>query len=766
MPVYSIQLRHDLESDLPGSPPLEDYEPAITTDSKELWFGLNGSAFTPNFHDDDLTTATSNGRPATTRWVQNLISTTTNNPPSGIAWRTQANVFQEANEFQVIPTVTAAPPSITDDSNKVATTSWVQDVLSDIGNVAYKHLNNVFTSTNTFDGPTIFNAPTEANSSVDYRGATWVKAPTNAQTLSPSDNVATTQYVWDSHVQDSQVKKGATPTTTYTNADGSTELATLDWIHDNVGSANLLTSDNNWTGDNDYSIPPTISGTIPPNDNSSKVPNTRWVREAINSIVTGGAPVITKSLNLPAERNKILWSDGIVNINGSNYSVNAGSDTFGASDAAGTYYVVAYLSSGTVLVDAKRSSASVGANEILLGSFTVSDVTGTPTKEIASIINTPPDYARRDIDNTFTGANTFNNAVTFNGQTKGAYTIPNDSNDTTLATTSWVNSQLGNAGSSYLTPSANDSTILNLASGYSCIDLSGSCLKAPTPSDPSDVATKQWVENQISGAPSIPLLVVVSTSPSIQVRWDAGEVQKPDDTLCQVSAGGPQAIPFNTKYAYVQYSDCNVYFSATEPSEAEGKIIANISIDTSTQPVQVTINPIQTSGWASIDSPVFTGNPQTPKPASDVCDESIPNTEWVCDKLQDFLHGPCGDSLQYPIVYNVGAPSLLINVTNGQVPADPNDSEATPCDVSTMASPVALVAEATEYVWVRYSDCNVVASLGDPGDEGFILATVVTGTDHIISITQHSDATTETAISANYGVGFGGYLIYLGPVEC
>lgn len=805
MPVYSIQLRTGLSNELPGNPVLMDYEPVITSDTNELWVGKSGSAIVPNFNDSDLNTATSNSRPATTRWVQNLLQSFSSTPPSGVAWRTQDNLFTSNNDFSINPTISSALLPIGDNSNRIPTTAWVQQELSSLSNIAFKDKDNTFLATNTFNSITQFNGSLQASGVVDFRGTTWVKGVTDDQTLTPSTNFATSQYVWDSHNNTNKLKYTATPNTTWDSASTSQEIPTLQWIYNNISGSDLLSSNNNWTGLNSFNIGLTTNETISISDNSNKVPNTNWVRSILNSSLSGGKPVLTKDLESD-KYNRLHWTNGAVSINGTRYAVDSGSYTFPDTATPGTYYVKAQFTAGTVTIPAPTTSNLMAHNEASIGTLTLADVSATaepgyPLREIAGITMTPPDYAFRNQSNIFTQDNTFKSrflvdrtpgngefvgfdvrhdtitlatdSILFKGNALFQHTaksnenIPVDSNDTTLATTQWVQNQLagfkpdpGEELDKFLF-SPNEDDEVHLRTGYNLLSLVGKQLKASRPIEGNDVATKNWVEGLLSTSPNIP---IVYPSNGLSITWLEGEVEKPDGTVCTIPAGGPLSIPTSTNYIYVRYSDCSVLPSSEAVDEdTEGKNIA--TVDTSSTPIE--IEPIYQGNWAPIHSPALTGRPTAPKPPADICDDSIATTEWVCDKVDDILTEPCSDSYRLPQVYNVNAPSLLVNVTNGFVPFNLMDLSQGGCDVTTADTPIALVANEHEYVWCRYADCKIVASTDMPVEGvGLLLATVDTGPDRIISIEQAPNPGVETAFSKNYAVGYGGRIIYIGPAEC
>lgn len=107
---------------------------------------------------------------------------------------------------------------------------------------------------------------------------------------------------------------------------------------------------------------------------------------------------------------------------------------------------------------------------------------------------------------------------------------------------------------------------------------------------------------------------------------------------CNVPASvSPMPVTPGMRYVYVRYSDCAVVVSFNKPDENyEGQIIAELSVGST-----VNVTPRLMGGWAPLNSPAFVGSPTAPKPPDDVCDDRLATTGWVCDRLHDLLHKPC-----------------------------------------------------------------------------------------------------------------------------
>lgn len=99
----------------------------------------------------------------------------------------------------------------------------------------------------------------------------------------------------------------------------------------------------------------------------------------------------------------------------------------------------------------------------------------------------------------------------------------------------------------------------------------------------------------------------------------------------------------------------------------------------------------------------------------------VATTGWV----ESYLSG----TPMMPIVTDAGG--LTINVSSGTVNKPPSGV----CNVSATTSPISVVANNIEYVWVRYNDCAIVVSTESASsDEGQLIARVYTGPTHIIRI--------------------------------
>lgn len=693
-----------------------DYYPAISDQSG------GGTLLPPSDSTSKL---------ATTAWVQQHIA----NLPGDVARRNSPNTFTQSNDFTgviTVPTVSAAGPY----DGKAASTLFVQQYITQLGGVwARLNNSNTFTAgTHDFTATAGLRAPTP--------GGTWA----NATTDNPN-------------------------------------VPTIGWLKANLPTgSSLLSSNNVWLGNNSYSLIPTIGPAIPQGDNSNKVPTTSWVQfsiaQAVAAAISSGVPVLSKSLIDPST---LDWTSGSVVINGVSVPVAAGSYNY---VTPGTYYVKANTAG---VVTTTSTTPTLAPGEYLMGTVLV--VTVGSDVEISTVINTPApiNYAIRNADNTFSRSNVFtgdvrvgqplpsgatpltstNLGIDFNVIPRGNYALTGtNENNKSLATTEWVTSKLAGAGGGFFEQTTNGSIRLRPAI-TGCLDLTANCLRAPHPvanDNSNTVPTTAWVQAYVSGIPIAPQL---SPGQGLNVNYTSGMVKTPATNPCSgtrcvngecnIPAG---SIPINptTRYIYVRYADCQVIASDAAMAANQYHFLGDVLVEgNSTTGWVVTIINAPTGNWAPINSPNFVGNPTAPHPMPDDDDNSIPTTAWVRNTVESTVCPP--PPTNRPRVVDGGG--LNINVTAGLIVSP---GAAVPdCQITPLPNPLAVNANSTEYIWVRYIDCKVVASTFRPADgHGDIIGIVVSNQDDIVSITQVGAAmgSINTCLTGHYGVGFGGYLVY------
>lgn len=269
------------------------------------------------------------------------------------------------------------------------------------------------------------------------------------------------------------------------------------------------------------------------------------------------------------------------------------------------------------------------------------------------------------------------------------------------------------------------------------------------------VATTGWVTSLITGTPMWPTVSKWGNDPTLSITVSDGTVSIPSGGSCNITASfSPIAVNASSmEHVWIRYSDCQVVVSTMPVDPAYGVLIAYVYTNSTT--IYEITNLASFGGYAQNVSPFLQGEPRTVHPPVGDNDNSIPTTRWVHDEILNFLSN--GTSLAgLPQVVDKGG--LKVNVTTGSVPKPGSN----PCSISPLPTDLAVNSSSTEYIWVRYSDCQVVASTQSPISAlGRLLATVVTSPTDIISITQATtNLTGNTWLTGNYGVGFGGYLVY------
>lgn len=106
----------------------------------------------------------------------------------------------------------------------------------------------------------------------------------------------------------------------------------------------------------------------------------------------------------------------------------------------------------------------------------------------------------------------------------------------------------------------------------------------------------------------------------------------------------------------------------------------------------------------------------------------VVTTGW----LQALLTG----SDLYPMTSDAtGGTGLLVTVSSGSVPT-PSGST---CNINALTVPLAVNSNSNEYVYIRYSDCQVVISTVLPSETiGLLISLVETDATHIVKITNYS----------------------------
>lgn len=263
------------------------------------------------------------------------------------------------------------------------------------------------------------------------------------------------------------------------------------------------------------------------------------------------------------------------------------------------------------------------------------------------------------------------------------------------------------------------------------------------------VATTGWINNLLGNNPLFPKVI---QSSDLSISITEGYIPTPSEAEVLIPAtSNPIAVVGNTtEYIYIRYMDLKPVVSTIQPTPTQGYLLAIVKSD-STKILSITPTTPNAAGWANLESPFFIGEPQAPTPPLGDCSNAIATTEFICQVVQSLLSNQKMDNT--PQIVDVGG--LNVNVSEGEVVKPDN----TICDILPLITPVALTPNSTEYIYIRYSDCALVASttIPNPG-VGLILGTVETDDMKIISINQIA-GTISGLINSNFVVGFGGRLL-------
>lgn len=144
------------------------------------------------------------------------------------------------------------------------------------------------------------------------------------------------------------------------------------------------------------------------------------------------------------------------------------------------------------------------------------------------------------------------------------------------------------------------------------------------------VATTGWIQSLLSGNPMGP---TVSDAGGLNITVNDGVVNTPTSGVCNIAISSITiGVNKNSlEYIWVRYSDCQVVASTTAPTALDGTVIAEVLTD-ATHILSIH-NYLGVGGWATLNSPFFSGDPQVPDPPPGDNDNSIANTRWVQSEL-------------------------------------------------------------------------------------------------------------------------------------
>jgi hypothetical protein len=562
---------------------------------------------------------------------------------------------------------------------------------------------------------------------------------------------------------------------------------------------------------------------------SWEVASTMFVNQSLAKL--NNLPIVTIGQPQSTSWNKITWSLGFVSIAGIDYVINANLTPFIVGNTSGVYYlyynpVTPNLTYQLAVSTTPINDGLVAKITLLSDNNGIVWQPSLDLTKLARLIS-PNLFTGSNIFTKDVTFGTLNNDLT---RAKALYPLIDSLNDNTLITASWTRSRINEARDAYwsLIDEATDRLIpktdiivdLRSRSAWAStpteqspsqaiatkqyvldmsnvardaywslidettdrlipktniiVDLRSRSAWASTPTEQSPlqaIATKEYVLDMFQATLGIPIVTLVNIDPP-QIEWTSGVVKLPlslatqlNKEECMVPASqNPMTISASANYIYVDYTTCAVVYSCDAVNETvQGKIIAVVRT-LNGDPV---VSPTPDGGLAPIESPLFKGDPRVPTPNDTDCDTTIPNTQWVCDKIFNLIHGSCGNA--FPRVYQINTVDglqLAVGVTSGGI----THSSRGNITIAPTVDPIGCVATTKEYCWIRYKDdppyYDIVISASIPSTvEGILIATL-TKNGNVINI-EHADiVATETTISANYRAAWGGKIVYIGPVQC
>lgn len=371
-------------------------------------------------------------------------------------------------------------------------------------------------------------------------------------------------------------------------------------------------------------------------------------------------------------------------------------------------------------------------------------------------------FAVKNAPNTFTAVNSFQEHPVVT-----AATLPLAENSNKVATTEWVQGLVSDIDLASLTDFASK-TKANTFTGSNDFTVSPTAPNPASNDNSNKLATTKFVQDAIKSVGNISTVVVLPGS-NTTINYSDGTVTLPNGSSVDVTAGS-KVIPDNGTYYLVVNSLGQVNVASSFPTQNDVAVIATIyTRDGSITNVSTT--GLDLSPYARLDGATFTGTLRAPTPNADDRSDAVATTQWVKDRIDaspggitqeqvlqmivDFLTKPL-DSNGYPMVYVTEG--LHINVTDGVVPK-PGGGE---CSVSNLASDIAIDANTTVYVWVRYSDCSVIVTTTEPAEaDGLLLGTVTTDATDVISISIPEGVRSENFVTRHFRASYGGTLVYI-----
>jgi hypothetical protein len=378
--------------------------------------------------------------------------------------------------------------------------------------------------------------------------------------------------------------------------------------------------DNSFTANNSFVNPPTISGVIPSTDSSTKVPTTAWVRSQIDSIGSLGNVALRDQANTFSSIN--------------DFTVSPTAPTPAVNDSSSKVATTAFVKN------------VLNSNGLGLSTIVITAGTGTAINYSAGTVTLPNGLV---VNITPAGSlslpSSGNYYITVDSNAAVAYTsaYPSGSGIRVIATVS--------VASGSITGLDLSGTDLSSYAKLSGAEFSGP-IKAPTPLatvDDTTLATTEWVNNKLESGASD--LVRESTSNSYQ----AGTTQ--DFTLSTITVPPLAPTDDSNKAASTSFvrdaidtalsggADLTQYArkdGATFTGIARGPLPLPNADDNqfaTTEWVKDVISTENLDQYAEKAGTTFTGIARGPIPTNFSSDDQFATTSWVRDVLDDMIIG-------------------------------------------------------------------------------------------------------------------------------
>ena len=153
----------------------------------------------------------------------------------------------------------------------------------------------------------------------------------------------------------------------------------------------------------------------------------------------------------------------------------------------------------------------------------------------------------------------------------------------------------------------------------------------PLGDNSNKVATTKWVNSLLTNTLQYP---IVTQASALSINVGEGYINdlSGNPVLIPASTVPISVVGGATDYIYIRYSDMKPIASTIIPDSSLGYPLARV-ISSYTQINEIIQMTPDATGWATLESPTFTGDPQVPNPPIGDYDNSIATTKWVKDEL-------------------------------------------------------------------------------------------------------------------------------------